>query len=112
MLSNSFLKLKSNRGRDGIIHSDNLNSYFYVSDFLNNLDGLWSNGFHLFNSFYPDIKGDKIIESKTNTPVGFQISFYKNNSVNCYLLNNNEGFIIEMIKDRKCIVLLNKSDFG
>ena len=50
MLTNSFLKLQYNNPSTGIFHSDNLSTYFYLTDLKNEFNGLWSNGFHLFRA--------------------------------------------------------------
>ncbi|HQJ07254.1 MAG TPA: amylo-alpha-1,6-glucosidase, partial [Spirochaetota bacterium] len=78
-----------------------MSSYFTVSDFKNEFDGLWSYGFHVFKGFFTEEQtGRQKIDNKLNFPIGIRINFNKRASVACYLLKNGDGFIIEILKKR------------
>ena len=98
MLTNSFLKLQSNNPSTGIFHSDNLSTYFYLTDLKNEFNGLWSNGFHLFRAIYPKIKTNKseqIVITKSITPMDCFIACPQNHSASFILLDGGKGFIAD-----------------
>ncbi|MBP5448575.1 MAG: hypothetical protein J6Y01_00490, partial [Spirochaetales bacterium] len=98
MLTNSFLKLQSNNPSTGIFHSDNLSTYFYLTDLKNEFNGLWSNGFHLFRAIYPKIKTNKseqIVITKSITPMDCFITCPQNHSASFILLDGGKGFIAD-----------------
>ena len=112
MFTNSFLKLKTSNKEHRFVHSDNLSSYFTISDFKNEFDGLWSYGFHIFKGFSPEERANKQrIDSKLNSPIGVQINFHKRSSVVCYLLKNGDGFIIELLKNRFLLKFNKKTQY-
>ena len=101
MLTNSFLKLQSNNPTTGIFHSDNLSTYFYLTDLKDEFNGLWSNGFHLFRAIYPKIKAEQLVISKYITPLDGFIACPQNNSASYILLDGGNGFIADFRRPKQ-----------
>ena len=100
MLTNSFLKLQSADSNTGVFHSDNMSTYLYITDFKDEFNGLWSNGFHLWHAIYPQSKAgsDKLpkIVSKSLTPIDCSVSFGQNAAAAFSLFDSDKGLLAEL----------------
>lgn len=101
MIQSSFYKLSAKNIDERFIHSDNFLTYFSVSDFMHEDDGLYSGGFKIFQSILPENSGIKI-NNKFNTFNFTHIGFSKKYDIECFLFKNNKGFLIEL-KDKGII---------
>ena len=95
MFSNTYLKINTKKSEDRFIQTDNHCTYFIISDFNNPDDGLWSSGFHIFDSIIPE-EPQNVIESKIFFPTGTQVTFAKKYILNYLLFKNDNGFLIEI----------------
>lgn len=98
MVSNLFLRLSSSKEDSKIIHSDNISTYFIAGDFHGQYDGLWSNGFHLFQSL--SIDKYQTIEMKRTSPYYFSLIYRKRYSLKGYIFKQNKGCFIELFERR------------
>ncbi len=106
MFSNTLLKITTKNQNNKFIKTDNLDTYLNISDFKNNFDGLFFNGFYLFNSL--SIENTKNIESKTLSPANIQLTLSNKILITFTLLKNNNGIIINL-NDKKIIPKINKN---
>src|SRR4030042_5784343 len=106
MIQSAFYKLSAKNVDERFIHSDNHLTYFSVSDFYHEADGLYSGGFKIFQSIFPEASRAKI-SGKFNSFYYTHISFSKKFDIDCYLFKNNNGFLIEL-KDKGIIFSSNK----
>ncbi|HOL56747.1 MAG TPA: amylo-alpha-1,6-glucosidase [Spirochaetota bacterium] len=92
MISLSKLRLTADKNKR-FIQSDNLYTYFSVSDFNNEFDGLYFNGFKIFDSVYIS---NKIVKNKINSIISIDIHYSNGDILDCSLFRKNNGFLVEL----------------
>ncbi|HOV14583.1 MAG TPA: amylo-alpha-1,6-glucosidase [Spirochaetota bacterium] len=93
MYRNIFLKLATDSKDKRFVVTDNYFTYFTVSDFKDDFDGLWSGGFHLFNSLNIGSANSKI-KHKSQTLTYIEADFDNKIALKFYLLKKSDGLII------------------
>ena len=77
-------------GEKRLLRTDHGTTYFSISDNLNEFDGLWSYGFHLFQRVFLNEKHK--IASKRISRFYCDIVYQNNSRVKTMLFKNNQGF--------------------
>ncbi len=98
MHSNNQLKITTKKSYKRFIQTDNLDTFFTISDFKNKNDGLWFKGIQLFNSI--TIENAKKIESKALYPASIEVTYSNKFLANLTLFKKGNGFIIEIINKK------------
>ncbi|MEE1290421.1 MAG: amylo-alpha-1,6-glucosidase [Spirochaetota bacterium] len=73
-----------------LLRSDHGTTYFSISDNLNEFDGLWSYGFHLFQRVFINEK-ERVVGKKISR-FQCEMSYHNGSSVRMMLFKNNQGF--------------------
>lgn len=107
MIPISKLKLVGDKNKR-FIQSDNLYTYFSVSDFHNDFDGLWFNGFRIFDSVY---SGNKIIKNKINSIISIDVSYANGDIIDFILFKKNNGILLEL-KNKRSLPSFNKKNWN
>ena len=77
-------------GEKRLLRTDHGTTYFSISDNLNEFDGLWSYGFHLFQRVFLNERHK--IASKRISRFYCDIVYQNNSRVKTMLFKNNQGF--------------------
>lgn len=118
MYRNNFLKIVTDDREKRFVITDNYYTYLTVSDFSDSFDGLWSGGFHLFNSFNSGVNLSKV-QNKVLSLTNIEIDYDNKTFLKFYLLKKSDGLIISFINksfmsknNRKYSCLINiESEF-
>ena len=77
-------------GDKRLLRSDHGTTYFSISDNLNEFDGLWSYGFHVFQRVFLNEKYR--IAGKRISRFQCEIAYHNNSRAKIMLFKNNQGF--------------------
>lgn len=96
---NKNIKIVTNKRSDRFLVSDNLYTYFSISDNTNEYDGMWANGFHIFNSLFPN-KKNAVITKKILLNDKIVTSFDNKIDLEYSLFKKGAGFVIDVKNKR------------
>jgi glycogen debranching enzyme len=106
MFSDHFPKLTSYDPSRRFIQSDNDSSYFTVSNFTGDDDGLFYSGRKIFSFLKPENEKSSI-SYKQLSPSGIFVSFSSNETFKYQLLKNGDGLLVSL-KNRRLFPIKNR----